>query len=138
VNNIGYYFQLRCNSDWFTELSSTYTINNDGVCDDVFDVVRTGNQRNGVIAISGGLTFNIIYPLWLHLGAGVASYPVYEEATEISSTKDIVWLKNTDKSKYGVFPQIGLNLKLSRGFEINYSTIYHSGIFHQFGIGFKI
>jgi hypothetical protein len=137
LNKIGGYINFRIHPVFFTLLSSDgNTINNKNETN-VSNVTILDTKKTGVIGISGGLTFKVLYPLWIGLGVGVSSYPVFVKAHDNTLDEDI-WLKNTDQSSVAIVPQCNLNLKISKGVLLKVGLMYHKGMVGQFGLGFKL
>jgi hypothetical protein len=135
----GQYFQIRCNGPIFTGIGAAFKIDDEGVTNFPNSFILTGKNRKGAFTVSGGYTLPVFYPLWINLGAGIGSFPVYVEAEETGFPgNEKFWLKNSDQSKYSIFPQLIFNYKLTKEIMINYGLIYHKGFVYQFGIGFKI
>ena len=140
-DRLGGYANLSFNFDIFTEFDYTYTIDNAGNSDDPSDIEPTGEIQNARLAISGGITYKILYPIWGYTGIGFGYFPQYVEAREYydhGNSYDKIWLKNTDESSYSAFPETGLFLKLSDSFVFKYGIMYHKGIIHQFGFGWQV
>ncbi len=142
LNNygLGSYVTVKMNSQIVKAIDVIYKIDNAGNHDRPGSVVRTGEVKNANIALSAGLTFKVAYPLWAFIGAGIGYYPVYEEVDCYFSSGEyweVDWLKNTDKTKYGIFPETGLMLKLGDVAVLKYGVSYYNGILHQVGIGYQ-
>jgi tetratricopeptide (TPR) repeat protein len=138
----GLYMNLKMNAEVFTSFDVLYEIDNAGNHDHPGPVTRTGASREGNVALSAGITFKLAYPLWGYIGGGAGYYPVYEQAdTYYSSGGDFwkkKWLKNTDLTTFGFFPEAGVKLKVLNTFVLKYGVVYTKGITHQFGFGFPI
>ena len=125
--------------------SVLYTIDNNGESDSYDDLVRrTGESEDANFSMSIGPTFKIYYPLWGYAGLGAGVYSVYEEVETYDTdrnggltSKETDWMRNTDETKFVVFPEAGLKLKLGSYFLIKYGVMYRDGIIHQLGIGFR-
>ena len=129
------------NSEIFTGLSVLYTIDNYGNSTSIWDVDPTGEYEYANISFSGGLTFELTYPLWFSLGLGLGYYTKYDEVDEYYSDGDFyetVWMRNTDETTYDFFPEAGLYLKVSNALVLKYGIIYHKGFVNQFGFGFQL
>jgi len=140
-NRAGYYLNLKMNPKIFTGFNVLYKIDDTGSHDRPGDVVRTGGVKYANISLSGGVTFKIVYPLWAYIGGGGGYFPVYEHANTYYSTGEFWeedWLKNTDQTKFGLFPEVGLKLKVSNALVIKYGIMYRKVIIHQFGVGFQL
>ena len=138
-DRLGGYANLSFNFDIFTD--ATYTIDNNGNSNFSGDFELTGEVQNARLAISGGITYKILYPIWGYTGIGFGYFPQYEEAKKYDNyhnTYEDFWMKNTDESSYSAFPETGLFLKLSDSFVFKYGIMYHKGIIHQFGFGWQI
>lgn len=136
-----YYMNIKMNPEIFTGLDVLYTINNQGESDTPWDFDRTGEVRSANISFSGGLTFKIVYPLWGYIGVGVGYFPQYEEVDEYFSDGDFyetIWMKNTDETSFGFFPESGLKLKVANSFVLKYGVMFREGIIHQFGVGLQL
>ncbi len=140
-NRTGYYLNLKMNPEIYKRIGVLYKIDDAGNHDRPGSVIRTGEVERANISLSGGVTFKIIYPLWGYFGGGVGYYPVYEKAnTYYSSGKfwEEDWLRNTDKSKFEIFPEAGVKLKLSNTLVLKYGIMYRNDMIHQFGLGFQL
>lgn len=91
---------------------------------------ETSITHKGVISISGGVNYCLLYPLWVEVGIGAGYFPVFIEMSDNSSLKI-----DKEKSSFGIFPQTGLSLKISKKIAIKYSVNYYKDLYHQFGIG---
>jgi len=141
VNKLGFYYNLKMNSDIFKFSSVSYDVDDNGESDRPGDIKMTGEKLYANVALSIGATFKLAYPLYGYLGAGFGYYPVYEEAkVYYSSSGDYWendWLKNTDQTESVFFPEGGLLLNLGNKMVLKYGVMYHEEIVHQFGIGIK-
>jgi tetratricopeptide (TPR) repeat protein len=140
-NSAGYYLNLKMNLGIFTGLDVLYKIDDAGNHDRPGSVVRTGEIEYANISLSGGVTFKIAYPLWGYIGGGLGYLPVYEKANTYFSSGNFWeedWLKNTDKSKFGLFPEAGIKLKISNALVLKYGIMYRNDVIHQFGFGFNL
>lgn len=139
-NGLGGYATLKMNGKIFTGFDVLWTIDDNGISDSPRDIVPTGEKQDANISLSGGLTFKLVYPLWGYLGVGIGYYPRYEEVDEYDSSGNLyetVWMRNTDKTKWGLFPEGGLRLKLGDAVVLKYGVTYYNGLTHQFGLGFQ-
>ncbi|MBR06495.1 MAG: hypothetical protein CMP48_02320 [Rickettsiales bacterium] len=146
-NRIGGYANIKFNPEIFTGFDVLYKIDDEGNHDGLYDFVSsTGEIRKANVSISGGITFKILYPMWMHIGLGVGYYPVYEEYDQYEFRSfdnkriegDTEFFKNTDKTKFDVFPETGLDLKISDVLVLKYGIMYRQAVIHQFGLGFQI
>lgn len=140
-NRAGYYLNLKMNPEIFNGIDVLWTIDNQGNSDSPWDIDPTGEIKNGNISLSGGVTFKIAYPLWGYIGGGIGYFPQYEEVDEYDSSGDLyetVWMKNTDETSVGFFPEGGLKLKVANALVLKYGIMYRHGLIHQFGFGFQL
>ncbi len=138
ANRAGYYLNFKMNTDIFT--SALWTIDDAGNSEAPGIVERTGEVRNGSIAFSGGVTFKLVYPFWGYLGGGLGYFPVYEYADRYYSSGSFWkedWLRNTDQTEIGVFPEAGLMLKLGGAIVLKYGGVYRDGLQPQMGFGLQ-
>ena len=127
---------------------NAFTIDNSGTSEEMdtwtwWDgyLEPTGEMRKTNIAISGGITFKIFYPLWGYLGSGIGYFRVDERVKEYNgdgSLDQTSWFRNVDESKFGMFPEGGIKLKISDIIILKYGIMYHNELIHQFGLGFKL
>ncbi len=87
-----------------------------------------------------GTSIKLFHPLWLTLGCGAGGYKEYKVFAYSGKLLNIQNpTSNTDN--YLVYPQIGLDIKLSNYFILKYNAIYSertdNKLMHQFGIGFS-
>ncbi|HEX2921714.1 MAG TPA: tetratricopeptide repeat protein [Bacteroidales bacterium] len=137
LHKIGGYIDFRVLPTFVTLLMyGDNTINNQGETN-VDNITLKDVEKTGPVGVSGGITFKVIYPLWVAVGAGITYYPVFVKAYD-SSLEENIWLKHTDKSSIAFVPQCNLNLKISKGFVLKAGILYHNGVKGQFGLGFKI
>jgi hypothetical protein len=92
--------------------------------------------------LSGGVTFKIAYPLWGYAGGGVGYYHQLEEIDDFAfpgnTSGTTVWLRNTDETSFGFFPEGGLMLKVSNALVLKYGIMHRQELIHQFGFGFQL
>lgn len=136
---VGCYFTVKMNSNIFTGFKSTYKIDNTGDNDSPWRTEVTDEIKKANVSGSFGLTFRVVYPLYLYAGAGIGYYPEYVKVNTFSSSNntpgDPEWMKNTDESKVGFFPEGGLMLKVVNAVVLKYGVSYYQKIHHQIGFG---
>jgi len=140
-NKAGYYLNLKMNPEIFTGFDVLWTIDNQGDSDSPWDLDPTGEIKNANVSLSSGVTFKIAYPLWGYVGGGIGYFPQYDEVDEYDSNGDLyetVWMKNTDETSFGFFPEGGLMLKVSNALVLKYGIMHRQELIHQFGFGFQL
>ncbi|MEZ4800992.1 MAG: hypothetical protein R2809_14715 [Flavobacteriales bacterium] len=80
--------------------------------------------KEAEVGASLGLLFKVAYPIWMYIGAGASYNPVYEEITEYSSNGsvyEVVWMRNSDQTQFGFYPEAGLILKVGNALTLKVS-----------------
>lgn len=155
-NKIGYYINLKGGNRDLKNISiknSSYQnidINNQGESEESsYHFIPTGKKLGGTdIAISGGITFKLKYPLFAYVGLGIGYFTYAEEVKEFDTYRyypfnpngdyNYVWYENTDESGGRFFPEFGLKYKLFNTIVLKYGINIRKGVFSQFGIGFAL
>ena len=146
----GYYLNLKLHPAWmYKGWGVIYKIDNQGFTDanpsSGWSCDQTGNIKKGNIALSGGITHKIIYPVWAYLGAGLGYFPQYDEVNQslYGDLYETYWMRNTDESRMGGWLEGGIKLKISSDIVLKYGIGFnvrggiYDGIPHQFGLGFQ-
>ena len=141
-HKLGFYWNMKMNSDIFKATSATYKIDDNGTTDRPGDIKLTGETKYANFSISIGMTFKLAYPLYGYMGVGYGYYPVYEEASVYYSSSgdywEDDWLRNTDQTESAFFPEGGFLLNLGNKLVLKCGLMYHNDIVYQFGFGFKL
>ncbi|SFT34567.1 Outer membrane lipoprotein [Lishizhenia tianjinensis] len=141
TNRLGYYWTFKMNANIFKGFDVLYEIDDSGNTDSSFDTKRTFEYAPANICFSYGMTFKIVYPLWGTIGLGGGYFPTYEMVDKYYSDGDFYeseWMKNTDRTSWNLFPEVGLNLKVGNSLMLKYGVLYKDNIIHQFGFGFQL
>lgn len=139
---LGYYINIKMNKHIFKEFNGLENTDTDELANLHLPDSYNGESEKGNVAMSGGLTFKIIYPLWGYGGVGLGYNAQYEKVyfhfTDESKTPDHEWMRNKDFEKIDFFPEGGLLVKPGKTFVLKYGIMYNKKAIHQFGIGFQL
>ena len=139
-NKMDLYMTYRMKFASFVSWDAIYTIDGYGNTNMTSGyAITTGKTKKSNFAFSIGFTYPLFYPFWMYVGGGGGFYGLYEEADLYSSWSDepyrTDWLKNTDYSRWTLFPEAGVFFKVYR-FRIMYGMMYNRSIVHQFGLAY--
>jgi hypothetical protein len=91
------------------------------------------NYEEAKIGANFGLTYKIIYPLWIYGGAGVVYTEYYNELEE-----DSVYYEIEGVDSFQFYPELGLQVKLGNVAVLKAGGAYiDSDIYAKVGIGFQ-
>ena len=123
ARNIGWYMSIRGNEN---VIDASFT-NKDVVSEITFNSLSDTKIMYGSASL--GLTYPIVYPLYLSAGAGV-NFKQYsnEDATVIFSLEE--------EKKYAIFPELGLQAKLGTLIIGGGASCIREEIIYKMGIGF--
>ncbi len=139
INQVGLYLNLKMNTEIFTEFDIDGETDN-YTSDELSGIYPTGEIKEGNAALSFGLTYKIVYPLWAYVGGGAGYYALYEFYDEHDYNEYFYgsgWLRNSEESGFKIFPEGGVILKISNAVVLKYGVIYNEEIIHQFGFGIQ-
>ncbi|MDA3911469.1 MAG: PEGA domain-containing protein [Bacteroidales bacterium] len=131
---MGTYYAVKCNFDWI--LTGSQVLHTKSEYEFLYsDAEYTGRKRKGNVAISAGVTYPIIYPLWVYGGMGLGYYPQYElYSSEMVSDE---WVRNENNSEGGYFYEAGFMLNIGRNYTVKYGMLLGRNFVHQFGVAFR-
>jgi len=137
----GSYFSLRFNERLFTS-SSDYTVDSAGnVTGNITgELIHTGIEDRGNVEALIGLTYPIVYPLWVYAGAGYSYNPFYWRMDRRNSQGSLIeteWVRNTDESYRGAIFETGLTVNVvGLSFSLGMKGTSTSNLIPTVGIGF--
>lgn len=135
------YFNFKLHPQVFTGFNVLYEIDDAGVTDSPWDIKRNNIKKEAEVGASLGLLFKVAYPFWMYVGGGVSYNPVYEEVTEYTTSGnvyEVVWMRNSDQTKFGFFPEGGIILKVGNALTLKAGGLLrYNEIVPQFGVGFQ-
>lgn len=135
------YANFKLHPQIFTGFNVLYEIDDAGVTDSPWAIKRNNIVKEAEVGASLGLLFKVAYPIWMYIGGGAAYNPVYEEVTEYStngSVYEVVWMRNSDQTQFGFYPEAGLILKVGNALTLKGGGLLRYGeIVPQFGLGFQ-
>lgn len=131
MKKLGVYFNLSANKNVFElEFNEDEAIKTSDF--EVFSESENFDKAN--ISSVFGLTYKVIYPLWINLGGG-ASYNEYFVADDSADITQKVTFE--EKENLNFFPEIGLTVKLGNIISINGTALFIDGeTYYKVGLGF--
>ncbi|WP_306644119.1 hypothetical protein [Sanyastnella coralliicola] len=136
---VGGYMNIKMNAEIFTGFGVLYEVDNAGNETHPGEGVLTGQIREANIAVSTGLTFKLVYPLFGYVGGGAGYYTVYEEADVYFDDGDFWetdWFRNSDQTEFRFYPEAGLRLKFAKTLVFKYGFMFQEETIQQLGVGF--
>lgn len=140
-NKISFYYNLRFNFIDF----DTVTMFSNGTNSSKYDLITPTNEiRRDLIALSIGVKYAPInYPIWVYGAIGYESYNNVQKfncykLTNGNRISQGVQFFNLGKTKYLIYPELGVMTSFLKIFMLKYGIMYNGNLVQQFGFGIKI
>lgn len=139
LNQVGLYYTLNTNGNWWKYSAEVtdivyYTVAEiesyswkDPIAQNVFE--------RAYFRTSMGLTYGVIYPIWIYGGAGV-EYTTQFEKYYLEYDQEYQWAKNENLTYTTFYPEFGLIARLGQSWMVKYGLLFtDGGTFQEFGLG---
>ncbi|MGY5851455.1 outer membrane protein assembly factor BamD [Salegentibacter sp. F14] len=90
-------------------------------------------NKIGLASLSAGFSYPVLYPLWFYVGGGAS----YQERF-IEENDENLYFQVEDEEQLALFPEAGLNFRLSRSFVLLGGAAYiRNEVFYKGGLAFN-
>jgi hypothetical protein len=131
IDGFGYYFNCKLDVDYL--LISSESIYSLSELDNMYsDPISLNEKRDANVSVSVGVTYKILYPLWVYGGTGVGYYHEYEKYTIYNSEE---WVLDDSQKDVKMYTEFGLLCRINKTWMAKFGVLYNDGLKYQFGIG---
>ena len=99
------------------------------------DPVAQNVSESSHLRTSAGLSYGLVYPLWVYAGIGLQSVTRFEKYY-LDLEDEYVWAKDENRSYIEYYPEFGLMARFGKSWMVKYGLLVtESGYFQEFGLG---